>query len=278
LRRLALLLTLLAALAAAPSANAHIEGFSQARSLLLGPYAAYVDPQPTNVYANNSISFSALVSDNATGNYVTTLGATMVMRGPDNWSKSLDMAHDPTGYLVGSFILPARGNYSATFILHAPNGTDYSQSTTFTAYPDLPVRIQSADLQQDVTTGSRTVLAIETVDPITGQRVDKLNDLQMNVERWSNDHSQLFDQQQVTLKHQSKGLWTYDYNFPKASMYHLRFASRSGGFNYDDVPILHLYATDPPPADAGGKHLLPGPELGLGVVAVAIAGWTLRRR
>jgi hypothetical protein len=272
------LLALVALLALLPGASAHISGFSQAKSLEMGPYAVYIQPNPSDVYANNTISFSALVSDNATGNYVTNPSASMALQGPGNWSKSKDLVKDPSGYLIGAFVLPEAGNYSATFILHA-GGQDYTSSTTFTAYPDLPVRIQSADVSQDITVGAVTKLAIETVDPITLGRVDKITDLEMNIERWSSDHSIMYEQHEVSLNHTGKGTWTVEYAFPQASMYHLRFASRSGGFNYDSVPILHLYATDPTPADPGpGKKLLPGPGPVALLAAVGVAAWAFRSR
>lgn len=269
-------LVLLALFALVPTAGAHIEGFSQARSLPLGPYQAYVEPQPTTIYANSTLSFSALITDNATGGYVTTLSATMVLRGPNGWTKTLNMTRDSTGYLLASLVMPGAGNYSADFVLHDKD-RDYSSSTSFVAYPDLPFRIASADPGQDVYAGSRTPIAIEVTDPLTGERVDKFDDLEISMERWKDDHSAMLGHDSLTPKRDARGLWKVDYTFKEPGMYHLRFASRSGAFNYDEVPILHLYATDP--ALGGSAPAKKGvPEPGVGLVVLALAGLVLARR
>jgi hypothetical protein len=82
------------------------------------------------------------------------------------------------------------------------------------------------------------------------------------------------------MDHQGTGLWTASYAFPTAGMYHLRFASQSGGFNYADIPILHLYVTDPTQgtASGGGTHKLPAPALPLALGTLALAALALRRR
>lgn len=275
-------LVVLALLAATPFAGAHISGYSQNQSLPLGPYAAYLELTPADPFANNSLSFSALLTDNATGNYVTDLKASMVLRGPENWTRTVQLQPDGRGYLVGAVILGGPGSYSTTFVLHGADGQDYQSVTGLTVYPDLAVRLASADPNQDVITGERTTIAIETDDPVDGRRVNAVSDLSLSIEHWSIDHATLFDTRVVDMqKGNGPGLWTYSYAFPETGMYHLRFASRSGGFNYSDVPILHLTASPAPSGSGEGVKKTPGPAVLLvigGLAAVALAAGRRERR
>lgn len=43
-----------------------------------------------------------------------------------------------------------------------------------------------------------------------------------------------------------------------AGLRHVRFASDAGGFNYDEVPLLHVHASKRPPRETDGA---PSPGL-----------------
>lgn len=59
-----------------------------------------------------------------------------------------------------------------------------------------------------------------------------------------------------------------DHVFKATGTYHIRFASDAGGFNYADVPLLHVHATATT-ADVDQKT--PFPTLGAVVVVLAPA-------
>lgn len=280
-RVLALLLAALALVPAlAPPGAAHISGFSQGKSMDVGPYLAYVatqgpaGSQPEDVFAQTSLTFTAQLARRSDGSLVTTLPGTISLAGPDGWTKTLEMQSDNTGFLVASAVLPAPGNYSVTFGTRDEGGS-YQNGSTIQAYPNLPFRIRAVDPGQDILAGARTSIALETLDPVTLDRVNAFDDLQIDVERWSDDHSTKYSQETVDARHAGVGLWKIDYVFDQPSMFHLRFASRSGGFNMTDVPIMHLYATQPSSA-ATAKS--PGAGfVGVSVAAVA-AALVARRR
>lgn len=273
MRALPLLVTLVL-LPLVPSASAHIEDFSQAQSFVVGPYLVYLEPQPATVYANSTITFSAQIATAEDGRLVTRVPATLALSGPQAYAHTVELEHDGRGYLVGAATLPGSGNYTASVLLRDDAG-EYENATSFLAYPDLPVRLRSADAEQDISPGARATLTFETLDALTLMRADKVEDLTVRVEHWSDDHKTLLASEEVTLARSGVGLWKADHVFPDPGMYHLRFASRSGGFNYDDIPILHLYARQVEVDEERSETPVPW---SVALVALGVVALALRRR
>lgn len=266
-------------LLAAPTASAHIEGFSQARTLTIGPYLVYLQPQPDVVFANTTLSMTLQIASNATGATARGVAATLLVGGPEEFNKRIDLREDRQGnQLIGAVLLPHRGNYSIGILLKDANDT-YRGTTDIEAYPDYPFRIRSADANQDVHINTPTTIRFEVVNRTTLRPSDPFPDLKLRVEHWSDDHTVLRDSADLPLQKDGEGYWKVTHSFPNVGMYHLKFASQAAGFTYTDVPILHLYATQPPNADVPADGLTNTvPAAGLGILVLGIAALALARR
>lgn len=280
LRTLPLAILLLAALlAAAMPASAHVEGFSQARTLNVGPYLVYLQPQPDTIFANTTLTMSAQLAHSSTGASAKGAGVTLHVRGPNEFNRTMSLRDDGRGMLVGSVLLPARGNYTFGVEIKDANGT-YRDDTWLEAYPDLPIRIRSSDAEQDVYVGREATLEFNVVNRTTLRPVDNLTDLTLRLEHWDDAHTRLISEREVPLSTEGGGRWRITTTFDAAGMYHMQFASKAGGFTYSDVPILHTYATLP--LDEGldqGQDRNPAPGPGLALLAAGlVAGATLLRR
>jgi hypothetical protein len=260
------------ALALAPAlASAHIEQFSQAKPLVLGPYNGVIKPQADIMFANTALSMTAIFSNSADGT-LANVPATLDLIAPSGQTKHAEMKPDGTGYVTASVAVFEAGNYTARVTVKDDAG-EYSNETTFPVYPDLPVRFRSDPGQSDPLVGQTFPIVIETVDKTDLTPKDAFADLTLTLERWTDDHTQILGTETIPLTHASVGQWKADHVFPVKGMYHLRFSSLSGGFKPDDVPILHVYALDPPP----GSNRTPLPQ-GAVFVAVGLAALLLARR
>lgn len=273
-------LAALAFLACAPQGAAHVDTYSQSTSLATGPFLVFFEPRPTPPFAgpNNPVSLVAQVADNATGTLLRDVPGTVLVGGPEEFVERKKMDADGTGYLVASMVLPARGTYSARLILFdAKSGQNFSADTEFEVFPDIAYRIRPVDQAVDVYTGSRTPLAFEVVDPRTLAPKDTLTDLTINVEHWSEDHTTFLGAEPYAATRVTTGVWRIEPTFGLPGMYHMRFASQAGGFNYTDVPLLHVYAIDPATASVDPDKPTPGFALAPLALAVALA-LALRRK
>lgn len=274
--RTPLALLLLAALLAAPLAAGHVENYSQARTLAAGDYLVYMEPKPAPPFANKTLSFSALLSRASDGGIETRAPAALVVTGPGGFNQTLPMRRDGTGYLLASMTPRDPGVYMVRVEVTDPaTNVTHSTETDVEVFPDLPFRIRAVDEAQDVTTGRIVPLAFQVVDPTTFQRMDPFQDVTVRIERWTNDHSSMLGFEEVEPKKDGTGLWKAEYRFPQAGMYHIRFASEEAGFTYADVPLLHLYATDPPPAE---EKSLPAPAALAALAVLGAVALALRRR
>ena len=251
-----------------PLASAHVDSYSQFRSVAVGPYLIGFEPRPTVPFANTSTSVVAQFQDNDTGAPLRSVPSSVLVAGPNDYVFRAPLNPDGTGYHVASTILPWPGNYSARVIIpDESTGQNYSADTTFEVFPDIPYRIRPVDLEADAIIGEVTRLAFEIVDPDTFARKDP-GDLSIRIEHWSEDHTQFLGAEDATATRLSPGIWRIEHVFKEGGMYHIRFASDAGGFNYADVPLLHVYAQ--PPSDNGPDATQDTPWPTLGVVALVL--------
>lgn len=270
------ILRVVAALALfAPSASAHDEDPSQAQALEAGPYLIFFDLRPSPPYAESAVSMVAQISDASTGTLMERAPASVVVAGPEAFSQRKTMEPDGTGYVVASMVLPERGMYSARiFVRDEATNETHAADTEFEVFPDIPYRIRHVDPTADVYTGQRVPLAFELVDPVTLEP-KQVGDLSVKLEHWSEDHTQYLGEQNETATPVSRGTWRIEPVFGESGMYHIRFASAAGGFNYADVPLLHVYAISPQSAGVDEKE---SPGAGALLVLALLAGIALLRR
>lgn len=261
-----LLLALALALALAPVASAHVDSYTQFRSFDVGPYKFAFEPRPAIPFADNPMSIVANFADNNTGALLRSVNASVLVAGPEEFVHRGPMNPDGTGYHVASMTLPAAGMYSVRVIVRDDSG-NYSATSEFEAFPDIPYRIRPVDASADATVGVITRLAFEIVDADTLARKDP-GDLAVRVEHWTEDHTQMLGYEDATPERVSAGVWRIEHVFKETGMHHIRFASAAGGFNYADVPLLHVYATAAP---AVVEKDTPFPTLG-GVALVVLLG------
>lgn len=265
-------LVLLALILVAPAASAHVETFTQAKPLSIGPYNAVVQPKPEPMFANTALTMTAVFSTAADGRFADP-DAKLVLVRPTGEPQEAALEPDGSGYQVASIAVFEPGNYTARIVVTDAEG-EHANSTTFFVYPDLPIRIRTADSSApDPLVGKPYEIQIETIDKTELTRKDALTDLTLVLERWKDDHSEMLGSQSVPLERAGAGLWGATHTFDVKGMYHLRFSSVSGGFKPDDVPILHVYALDPPP----GSNPTPVPAAGA-LVALAVGALALARR
>lgn len=267
-------LALLVLVALAGAAEAHVEAFSQAQTMRLGPYNAVVEPSPSPMFANSQLTMRAVFTKD--GRYATQVQPQFELTDAGGATVKSRMEPDGTGYFIASVAVTGAGDYTATVSVPDGNAT-HANTTRFTVYPDLAVRIRTADPgQSDPFVGDEFSLAFETLDNVTLRRADKLTDLTVLVEHWSDDHATLLGQEDIALDRQDAGVFGKAHVFPEKGMYHMRFASRSGAFNYEDAPILHVYASDPPAGSTDGKD---APSVGvLALLGIGSLVALLRRR
>lgn len=271
MRRVAAALALLALLTVG-LADAHVETFSQSQTMRLGPYTGIVEPYPSPMFANSALTMRAVFSKN--GSYATGLTVDMELTGPVGTARK-PMEPDGTGYFVASVAVTWPGVYDAKVTVKDDAGS-YENRTNFYVYPDASVRVRPGDQAQPDPYSNQTYpLKFEVVDNQTMRPTDKITDLSVRIEHWTDDHGQMLGQEDKRLERLGLGMWGDDHVFREKGMYHMRFLSRSGGFNYADTPILHVYANDPPPG-TGGKD---APFAGVaGLVAAVLVSVLLARR
>lgn len=272
------LVALVAAAALSPLAQAHVESYSQSRALEAGPFLVFFDPRPTPPFAEHASSLLVQVSDASTGTLLRDASASVVVGGPDGFNERKPLQSDGRGYQIASMIFPAAGNYSARVLVQDASNETHAADTEFEVFPNLPFRIRPVQAELDVYTGERTPIAFEVVDPTTLSRKDAFETLEVRVEHWTEDHSRLLGTEPALVEKTGVGIWRVDHLFKEAGMHHIRFASEAGGFNYADVPLLHVYAISPEQAGVATTDSTPGPGLLGALVAAGVALALLRKR
>ncbi|MBI4392476.1 MAG: hypothetical protein HY556_01575 [Euryarchaeota archaeon] len=268
------------------ASNAHVESFSEAKSLSAGPYAVFVDVYPAPVFRGTLTSVSAFVTKNGPSGLDADLNITLQMVLPGKVNETLSFERQSPTVFGAFWRTEWPGPYVGTLTLEA-NRTKYVLDTNFTVYPELGFRIRPANPSLDSSTNKTVGLAFEVMNASTGARSDPFTDVKVRFEHWSDDHSVLVDVDDSSLAREETGLWSVDKVFRTGGMYHMRFSSESGRFDYSDTPILHLYALDPLPGSEEKKaetdRQTPGATglypllVGLGA-AIALSAFAKRRR
>lgn len=264
---------LLAALA--PAAQAHVEAFSEADTLRVGPYSVFLDPRPYPIYDGSALSLSAIATDTRTGRYATDVGMLVNVTAPNGASRTVTLRPDQTGYLVGALVVNEPGNHSARVLIHDSNGT-HAGETWFDVYPDLAWRIRPSNANYDAYANETGTLEFETIDSRTYLPAGGLADLTVRVEHWTDDHRTMLGADETPMEQTSPGLWRASYRFPGTGMYHMRFASVAGNFTFSDVPVLHVTAYER--EDEGSQETPGASALLAGLAAAALLAYARRSR
>lgn len=238
-------LTILAVGLAAP-ATAHVSAYSDAQSLATDRYYAYISPSPSPMYAGSPISWSVTLEGNRLEYNASRANVSLDFDDGQGWQSQLPLTLED-GAFRANLTMPHAGNYTTTLRVIDERGEE-TNGTTFHVYPDLPIRLAPADATLDARTNTTTRIHMLTLDR-AGQPVDAtLNALDARIEHWDPAHTVMLGADTRPLQRVNATTWVLDYTFHESGMYHLRFASASGGFGYDDAPMLHLYPLDPEPA------------------------------
>lgn len=259
----------------APSASAHSETVAQGRALEIGKYVAYLNPDPSVLYANTSNqAFTLQVTRSDVSGYAS-VEARMTITGP-GINETLEFRPVNQQYMIASTTIPNHGNHTVRVVLLDDDGA-HEETTTLEVYPDFPFRLRPLDPEQDVLPDRTTTLAYEVVDPITLERIDAFDDLTVRVEHWSPDHATLLETEDLVATRASVGLWRVTHVFDEGH-YYIRFASDDGGFNYDDLPLLHTNVFAPLTADEPDAQTPAPGALGAALALAVAAGGTARAR
>lgn len=238
-------LTLLA-LGQAEPATAHVSAYSDAQSLATDRYYAYVSPTPSPMYAGSPIAYSVTLEGNRLEYNPSRANVSLDFDDGQGWQERLPLSV-AGGAFRANLTMPHAGNYTTTLRITDERG-DETNVTTFHVYPDLPIRLAAADATLDARTNTTTRIHMLTLDR-AGQPVNATFDaLEAGIEHWDPAHTVMLGADERPMQRANATTWVLDYTFHESGMFHLRFASASGGFGYDDVPMLHLYPLDPEPA------------------------------
>lgn len=270
------LLVLLLAATTLPVAGAHVENYSEAGSFDLGDdYSAFLDPQKPPLYAGSTVTLTAYITDKSTGALVQNgIQVFANLSAPGGYQKTVELKHDGARSYLNGVVVTQPGEHTVVLSVHDDAGV-HEGTTSFAVYPDLPVRFSPADAEADQYANVTTPMQFQVIDPRTYGPAD-LDDVTLRIEHWTDDHETMLDADEMPLRKGQDTIWETEYVFPQRGMYHLRFASDSGGFTYDDVPLLHIYAQDgAPPEPARAETPAAGATAALAAIALVAAA--LRR-
>lgn len=267
-------LAVLAVLWMVPGAMAHVESFSETKSLVVGPYNVILEPTSNPLYANMGVQFgiTAYAQDGRPAKVSPEFWVIL----PDGTRKDTKPTSLTQGYSTASLALTQRGNHTAVVRVTDGNGT-HEGNSTFEVYPDLPIRIVPLDADQDITVNETTRLTFVTIHSVTLKPVQLFDDLAVRIQRWTDDHERIVGETETELTSLSNGSWATDATMNATGMYHLAFASETGNFSYGDVPLLHTYAA---PDFGGATSDAPARAPGVAAPALllALAGTALMAR
>lgn len=259
-----------ALLAGASMAGAHTETVAEWEPLIAGPYHVVLQPVPSPLYANGNVTIHTLV----TGAQARAVGARVNFNvtGPLGFSAADSLVTDERGIASFAFFAPVSGDHELRIGVVEGDAIHANRSSLH-VYPDHPYRIWAADaIPSDPVVGRPYRVAIAVVDHVTQDPALDVKDVRARVERWDAAHANLLSTEEVAMRHEGLGTWSAMHTFETRGMYHIQFASDSGGFVFGELPAMHLNAKSPP---AGvSRSQTPGAPLawllaGVGSVAVA---------
>ena len=225
-----------------PTGVAHFEGYSETTATKVGPYSVVVEPSSNPIYARDvaQLAITAYGDDGRPARVEPQLNVTL----PNGTTYTMRTSTLTPGYATAVFRPPVRGNYTLLIDVTDANGT-YNGTTSIDVYPDLGFALIPIDPYLDVTTNTPTTVRFQTVDPDTNFPNTTLKDITIRIQHWSDDHTTLTNTTELPLRSEGASTWALDFAFPERGMYHMGFRSDSGNIPYEDIPILHTFATDP---------------------------------
>lgn len=257
----------------APGASAHINNFADTKTIdVAGAYYVQIDPQPQPLYANQSTTFTLYLTSRTNGSYVTQFDSIHLTLEADGTTLEVPLAPTANDTLEGSITFPHRGNYTTTLSLN--DGVRHGQNTTWMdVFHDYGFLVVPVDDFVDPIVNETTVFHIQTIDPQTKQRERVATDMRVKVDHWDNAHTRVLRTFNVELTPEPDGTFRFEHLFDQTGQYHMYVASTSAGLDYDDVPMLHVFANEAMPDEDKGVPL--GPLAALAALATVAL---LRRR
>lgn len=282
-RPLALALALALPLALPPAAAHFEETNLNAARLTAGPFLISFLTAPPTAYERATTGLTVQIAHAQAG---TPLGgdaveASVTVVGPGPFSGSRTLAPDGSGFFVASVAFPSRGVYTLNFHVQSrSNDAEGRASTEVEVYPNHPWRLRPIDTALVVYANESTTFDFEMVNATLLTRQDFVSDLTARIEHWADDHARKISEQEVVGTRISEGAWRFIATPTGPGMHHFRFASSSGGFNYNETPPLHASVDldrasmqlDEPSRDA------PLPSLAVVALACILAALVVRRR
>lgn len=256
-----------------PSSLAHFEGYSETTATTVGPYSVVVEPSSNAIYAGDPVqlAITAYASDGRPARVEPQLNVTL----PNGTTLPLRTTTLTPGYASAFLQPPTRGNYTILIGIQDANGS-HQGTTNIDVYPDLGLAIVPIDPNLDVTTNTPRSVRFQTVDPASNFPNMEAKDLTIRIQHWNDNHTQLTNTTERALRSEGASTWVLDFDFPERGMYHMSFRSDSGNFTYEDVPILHTFATDPVPAPTNADT--PAPPTLLVLTSIALLALLRTRR
>lgn len=248
---------LIAGAALLPEAEAHLQTYSDARSITAGPWSVTLYPTPSPLFNGTDTKIQALVYESASATIERSVNGTLELSGPGGFKQTLPLTRNRTEYLdSSSFQFPQRGNYTVTFA-GTKNGTTHQGSASLDVYPNLPLRLQPMNEGADPLANQPYSLLYQVMDAASGIPMENVTDLRVRAERWTDDHGRKLGEEEFDLAKIGGGTWQAIHAFPETGMWHLWFRSTSGGFEYYDTPMWHVYAGTAPETGGASPGLAP---------------------
>lgn len=256
-----------------PTSFAHFEGYSETTATTVGPYSVVIEPSSSAIYARGPVQLAITTygEDGRPARADPQLNVTL----PNGTTLPLRTTTLTPGYSSAVLQPPTRGNYTILIGIDDANGT-HKGTTNIDVYPNIGLAIIPIDPNLDVTTNLSTSVRFQTVDPATNFPNTTAKDLTIRIQHWNDDHTQLTNTTERQLRSEGASTWVLDFDFPERGMYHMSFRSDTGNFTYEDIPLLHTFATDPLPPLATAET--PAPALLLALTLLASLALVRPRR
>lgn len=237
-------------LAAAWPAAGHVGDFSEGKSFAAEPYSGTLMPVQDYIYDNRPAGLRVLLVEKAGPGFKAANRSTDIA-----WTASLGQET-----LAGSFAattlegqwesanttFPKGGEWNVTLSIRGAAG-NRTLSVPMMVYKQLGYRMKPVNAELDPYLDEETTLGFRQVwyDAALQPSRTPLEDVTMRIERWDQLHKVMLSSQEVQMS-QTGDAWEYDHEFQETGMFHMSFASRSGGFGYEEMPIQHVFVVERP--------------------------------